>query len=34
MEQRVINPWTWQNELGYVQAQEVNSAQRTLFCAG
>src|SRR5215218_7189008 len=34
VEQRVINPWTWQNEFGYVQAQEVSSAQRTLFCAG
>ena len=34
MEQRVINPWTWQDEFGYVQAQEVSSAQRTLFCAG
>ena len=34
MEQRVINPWTWQDEFGYVQAQEVSSAQCTLFCAG
>jgi 2-iminobutanoate/2-iminopropanoate deaminase len=34
VEQRVINPWTWQDEFGYVQAQEVSSAQRTLFCAG
>jgi enamine deaminase RidA (YjgF/YER057c/UK114 family) len=34
VERRVINPWTWQNEFGYVQAQEVSSAHRTLFCAG
>ena len=34
VERRVINPWTWQKEFGYVQAQEVSSAQRTLFCAG
>jgi len=34
VEQKVINPWTWQDEFGYVQAQEVSSAQRTLFCAG
>ena len=34
MERRVINPWTWQDGFGYVQAQEVSSARRTLFCAG
>jgi len=34
VEQRIFNPWTWQNEFGYVQVQEVRSAQRTLFCAG
>jgi enamine deaminase RidA (YjgF/YER057c/UK114 family) len=34
VEQRVINPWTWQDEFGYVQAQEISGAQRTLFCAG
>jgi enamine deaminase RidA (YjgF/YER057c/UK114 family) len=34
VEQRVINPWAWQDEFGYVQAQEVSGAKRTLFCAG
>lgn len=34
MERRVINPWTWQEAQGYVQANEVTGAQRTLYCAG
>ena len=34
MESRVINPWTWQDRFGFVQAKEVTGAERTLFCAG
>ncbi len=34
MERRIINPWTWQDQLGFVQANEVSGAQRTLFLAG
>lgn len=34
VERRVVSPWTWQDEFGYAQAQEVSGAQRTLFCAG
>jgi enamine deaminase RidA (YjgF/YER057c/UK114 family) len=34
VERRIINPWTWQDQFGYVQANEVSDAQRTLFCAG
>jgi enamine deaminase RidA (YjgF/YER057c/UK114 family) len=34
MERRVINPWTWQDNFGFVQAVEVQSAQHTLYCAG
>jgi enamine deaminase RidA (YjgF/YER057c/UK114 family) len=34
VERRIINPWTWQDQMGYVQANEVYGAQRTLFCAG
>jgi enamine deaminase RidA (YjgF/YER057c/UK114 family) len=33
-ERRVINPWTWQDQFGYVQANEVSGTQRTIFCAG
>jgi enamine deaminase RidA (YjgF/YER057c/UK114 family) len=34
VERRIINPWTWQDEMGYVQANEINGTQRTLFLAG
>ncbi len=34
MESRVINPWTWQDRFGFVQAKEVVGAERTLYCAG
>jgi enamine deaminase RidA (YjgF/YER057c/UK114 family) len=31
---RVINPWTWQEKYGYVQAKEVPGTSRVLWCAG
>jgi enamine deaminase RidA (YjgF/YER057c/UK114 family) len=34
MESRIINPWTWQDALGFVQAHEVQGAPRVLYCAG
>lgn len=34
MEQKNINPWEWQNNLGFSQAIEVTGAQRVLYCAG
>jgi enamine deaminase RidA (YjgF/YER057c/UK114 family) len=34
MERRVINPWTWQDQFGFVQANEVSGASRTLICSG
>jgi enamine deaminase RidA (YjgF/YER057c/UK114 family) len=34
MERKVINPWTWQDQFGYVQANEVSGVQRTLICSG
>ncbi|MDQ3654757.1 MAG: Rid family hydrolase [Chloroflexota bacterium] len=34
MERRVINPWTWQQQFGFVQANEVRHPQRVLFIAG
>lgn len=34
MERRMINPWQWQDEFGYVQANEVSGVQRTLYCSG
>lgn len=34
MEKTVINPWTWQEELSYVQAVEVKKTEGTLYVAG
>lgn len=34
MERRIINPWTWQDQFGFVQANEITGAGRILFCAG
>ena len=34
MERRVINPWSWQDQFNFVQANEVSDAQRMLICAG
>jgi enamine deaminase RidA (YjgF/YER057c/UK114 family) len=34
METRVVNPWSWQDRFGFVQANEVTQATRTLYCAG
>ena len=34
MERQIINPWTWQDQFGFVQANEVRGEQRTLICAG
>ncbi len=30
----MINPWKWQDNLGYSQAIEVSHATHTLYCAG
>jgi enamine deaminase RidA (YjgF/YER057c/UK114 family) len=34
MERKIINPWQWQDQYGFVQANEVSGAQRVLYCAG
>lgn len=34
MERKIINPWTWQERLGFVQANEISGAKRMLLCAG
>lgn len=31
---RLINPWAWQNERGYVQAVEVKQPNATLYISG
>jgi enamine deaminase RidA (YjgF/YER057c/UK114 family) len=34
MERRTINPWNWQEGLGYSQGIEVLAGERVLYCAG
>src|ERR1700739_1360766 len=34
VERKIINPWKWQDALGFVQANEVIGGQRVLYCAG
>jgi enamine deaminase RidA (YjgF/YER057c/UK114 family) len=34
VERRVINPWSWQDQFNFVQANEVSGMQRMLICAG
>jgi len=34
MEKRIINPWKYQDNFGYVQAVEVKNPQGTLYCSG
>jgi enamine deaminase RidA (YjgF/YER057c/UK114 family) len=34
VEQRNVNPWTWQDQYGFSQAVEVTGAARVLYCAG
>lgn len=34
MERKIINPWTWQDPLGFVQANEISAGKRMLVCAG
>jgi enamine deaminase RidA (YjgF/YER057c/UK114 family) len=33
MERRIVNPWTWQDALGFVQGTEVSGTTQ-LLCAG
>lgn len=34
MERTIHNPWTWQEQFGFVQGNEVRDASRTLYCSG
>jgi enamine deaminase RidA (YjgF/YER057c/UK114 family) len=34
VEQRNVNPWSWQDQYGFSQAVEVTGAERVLHCAG
>jgi enamine deaminase RidA (YjgF/YER057c/UK114 family) len=34
MERRIVNPWSWQDQFGYVQANEISGMERVLVCSG
>ncbi len=34
VERRNLNPWTWQDEMGFAQANEVSGERRELICSG
>lgn len=34
MTKRTINPWTWQEKFGFVQANEFTNVKHIIFCAG
>lgn len=34
MDRRIVNPWSWQDEFGFVQANDVGGGGRVLFCSG
>ncbi len=34
MERKIINPWKWQDDLGFVQASEIRGADGFLLVAG
>ncbi len=34
LKRKSVNPWTWQDAMGYSQAVEVEGAERVLYCSG
>ena len=34
VEQKIINPWTWQDRAGFSQAIETTGGPKVLYCAG
>ncbi len=34
MQKDIINPWTWQDQFGFVHANVINGGQRVAYCAG
>ena len=34
MNRKIINPWKWQDQHGFVQCNDVSGIKRTLFIAG
>ena len=34
MQREIVNPWTWQDQFGFVQAHAAAGAERTIYCSG
>ena len=34
MERDIVNPWTWQDQYGFVQANALTAPSRVVLCAG
>jgi enamine deaminase RidA (YjgF/YER057c/UK114 family) len=34
MERRIVNPWTWQDQFGFVQANQASGVESVLVCSG
>jgi enamine deaminase RidA (YjgF/YER057c/UK114 family) len=34
VQREVINPWTWQDRFGFVQANSTTGAEQVVYCAG
>jgi enamine deaminase RidA (YjgF/YER057c/UK114 family) len=34
MEREIVNPWQWQDQYGFVQANALTGAERVVLCAG
>src|SRR5919201_7103674 len=34
MERQTIDPWTWQDQFGFVQANAVTGGEQTIYCSG
>ncbi|MGI5901116.1 MAG: RidA family protein [Desulfitobacteriia bacterium] len=34
MDRKIVNPWTWQEKLDFVHANDVTGAQRVIYIAG
>lgn len=34
MQRNIVNPWSWQDKRGFVQANEIGDANRVIFISG
>lgn len=34
LERQIVNPWSWQDGFGFVQANAVTGAESTIYCSG